>query len=262
MPSNNAHAPSLPVVGRIVLTVHDLDGVGDFYQRTIGLPRLEGDGEGLLLGRGQDVQLELRRDRSARLRSPREAGLFHTAFLLPGRVDLGAWLTQAAAVGETLTGAADHAVSEAVYLNDPEGNGIEIYADRPASTWNWQDGLVAMSNARLDVSGLIASAAGRPWRGAPEGTTIGHVHLQVGALDRAEDFYHAALGLDVTCRYPGALFYSVDGYHHHIGTNAWNSPNAGRRNMPSTGLAELELRLPKPSVGVVSDPWGTPIKIV
>ncbi len=181
--------------------------------------------------------------------------------LLPTRVGLGAWLTHATSVGTPLTGASDHGVSEAVYLNDPEGNGVEVYADRPASTWRWRDGLVAMSNGRLDLPELKSVATARPWRGAPEASTIGHVHLQVGAVDRAETFYRDALRLDVTARSPGALFYAVDGYHHHIATNAWNSPDAARREMPSTGLTELELRLPAPSAGVVVDPWGTPIRV-
>ena len=131
-------------------------------------------------------------------------------------------------------------MSEALYLSDPEGNGIEIYADRPAAGWRWRGGEVGMDTLPLDFASLAAAVEG-PWRGAPAGTTVGHVHLQVGNLRDAEAFYAGQLGLDITSRMPGALFYSADGYHHHLATNIWNSRAAGPRDLPSTGLAEVVL---------------------
>ncbi|MCL2429951.1 MAG: VOC family protein, partial [Alphaproteobacteria bacterium] len=145
-------------MGRVALTVNDLGGVRAFYERIVGLHLLRQDGETALLGAGSDVLLELRRDSAARRRSPREAGLFHTAFLLPTRPDLGRWIKQAAATRAPVVGASDHAVSEAIYLSDPEGNGVEVYADRPASAWRWKDGVVEMPSNPLDVSDLIAHA--------------------------------------------------------------------------------------------------------
>ena len=171
------------------------------------------------LGVDATALLELRHEPAARPWRASEVGLFHTAFLLPRRGDLGAWFAHVAARGLPLSGAADHLVSEAVYLNDPEGNGIEIYVDRPSSAWpQAQDGSVVMHNAPLDYTGL-AHATTAPWAGMPSGGRIGHVHLQVGALEAAERFYVDALGFDVTCRYPGATFLGAGGYHHQLATN-------------------------------------------
>jgi catechol 2,3-dioxygenase len=163
-----------------------------------------------------------------------------------------------------VSGASDHGVSEAIYLSDPEGNGVEIYADRQASSWTWINGTVDMVSEALDFDSLIAaSEAAEPWKGAPAGTTIGHVHLQVGAIAPAEAFYAEELGLDITCRYPGATFFATNGYHHHIATNIWNSRGAEKRSYPSTGLAEIELRLDteRGKHGSISDPWGNVIAL-
>lgn len=254
-------------IGRVALTVNDLATVGDFYQRVVGLRRLSQDGGTMVLGAGDRPLLELREDRAARHR-PAEAGLFHTAFLLPGRIDLADWLGMAAARGLALDGASDHRVSEAVYLRDPEGNGIEIYADRPRDAWRWSGGEVAMATERLDVEGLLAAAAA-PWAGAPLGTMVGHVHLQVGDVAEAERFYHGRLGFDVTTHYPGAAFFSTGGYHHHLAANVWNSRGAGPRAMPSTGLAELVLAVRDPARlaelggegAGFADPWATPLRL-
>jgi len=262
------HTSTAPVeIGRVALTVNDLDRVAGFYEKALGLVPLGSDGEARALGAGERVLLELRRDKAARRAVPREAGLFHTAFLLPSRADLGAWLRHAAAARLPLQGASDHIVSEAIYLADPEGNGIEVYADRPREAWTGLDGQIRMTTDPLDVNGVAAAAAG-PWAGAPEGTVVGHVHLQVGALPEAEAFYGGTLGLPVTAHYPGAAFYGSGGYHHHVATNVWNSRGAPRRDFPSTGLAELELRAAPAELaairsrtgeGPIEDPWGTPI---
>jgi catechol 2,3-dioxygenase len=266
-------------IGRVTLTVHDLDAVSAYYQRAIGLHLLTTDADTVRLGVGATVLLELRRDSSARRRSPREAGLFHTAFLLPSRGDLGRWLRSATEARADIAGASDHLVSEAIYLSDPEGNGVEVYADRPASAWRWRDGSVQMATEPLDVEDLARAAGGEPWRGVPDGSVVGHVHLQVGAIEPAETFYAGILGLDVTCRYPGATFYAAGGYHHHIATNVWNSRGAGPRAYPSTGLADVEIVLqpglrdavasrsgrpanaPASDALSLRDPWGASLSL-
>ncbi|MDB5595428.1 MAG: hypothetical protein JWM36_2389 [Hyphomicrobiales bacterium] len=265
-------------IGKVTLTVHDLEGVTRFYEKTVGLAVLETDANRATLGAGGTVLLELRRDPHARRRLPNEAGLFHTAFLLPSRGDLARWLVHAAAAKVALQGAADHLVSEAVYLADPEGNGIEIYIDRPREVWTRTGDLVAMSSDPLDIESLMASTEGRDWRGFPDGSVVGHVHLQVGTIAPAEEFY-TRLGFNITCRYPGATFYGSGGYHHHLATNIWNSRNAPVRSGPATGLADVEivagdaeifdaarLRLaaagsPAPRALKVVDPWGTELTI-
>lgn len=242
-------------IGRVALVVNDLERMVAFYRDALGLPVLRQEGGVAVLGSNIPI-LELREDRAARRATAREAGLFHTAFLLPDRADLGAWLHHAAANRLQLQGASDHDVSEALYLADPEGNGIEIYWDRPREGWVWKDGDVQMGTYALDLNEL-ASAATAPWKGAPEGTVVGHVHLQVGAIPPAEEFI-GSLGADITHRYPGGTFYSWGGYHHHIATNVWNSRGAGPRSFPSTGLAEVELLADAGLVlPDVADPWGT-----
>lgn len=258
-------------MGRVALVVNDLDGVRGFYERAVGLHLLSQDGEVARLGVGDEVLLELRRDPLARRRGPREAGLFHTAFLLPKREDLGRWVRHAMDQRIAVEGASDHLVSEAVYLSDPEGNGIEIYADRPRDQWVWSKGRVEMSTDPLDVQSLL-DVAKTPWQGVEKGTVIGHVHLQVGAIPEAEAFYSGVMGLDVTAHYAGGSFFAADGYHHHIATNIWNSRGAGMRQFPSTGLAEVEVLLDPARAAQIRakaggeaalvDPWGTPISLV
>ncbi len=266
-------------IDKVVLTVRDLHRVADFYRRDIGLHVQRDEGATLLLGSGAQTMLEVRHDPHARPHSVRDAGLFHTAFLLPTRAALGAWIRHAFESQVPITGAADHLVSEAIYLNDPEGNGVEVYADRPRSQWNWTNGAVHMATDPLDLQGIVASAEGLPWNGAPEGSVVGHVHLQVGALPEAESYYAGVLGLDITCRYPGAVFYSSGGYHHHIATNIWNSRGALPRADGATGLSgvqlslesaqaldDLRLRVSDAGLGIteqghgfqVKDPWNTP----
>lgn len=264
-------------MGRVVLTVNDLAKVGAYYEQVVGLHRLSSDGTAMLLGTGDEVLLELRQDKAARRRSPREAGLFHTAFLLPSRRDLANWTRHAAEDHLPVIGASDHGVSEAIYLSDPEGNGIEIYADRPASAWKRQGDMIEMPSDTLDLEGLLAEAGARRWSGFPAGARVGHLHLQVGNIAAAERFYAGILGLGITCRYTGGTFFAGNGYHHHLATNIWNSRGASLRDYPSTGLASLEIRLGKDGLeGIrdragpvaaseypmtLADPWGTQIII-
>lgn len=263
-------------MGRVALVVNDLQKVSDWYQSDVGLHLLSADGEVARLGVGDQTLIELRQDKGARRRSPREAGLFHTAFLLPERADLGRWVLDASARRIAVEGLSDHDVSEAVYLSDPEGNGVEIYIDRPESAWKrGPNGAVHMTSEALDVQSLAASGMGGTWRGVPEGTKVGHVHLQVGDTALAEKFYKDDMGLTLTCRYPGGLFYAADGYHHHIATNMWNSRGAGMRDFPSTGLIGVEMKVSPQRLAelkaqfavtaegefTLADPWGTPLAI-
>ncbi|MDB6453260.1 VOC family protein [Falsirhodobacter sp. 20TX0035] len=247
------HAPR---IGRVTLTVNDLPKMTAFYRDALGLNVLSADTAEALLGADAPL-LVLRADPAARRPEGREAGLFHTAFLLPERRDLASWLLHAVGSRLPLAGASDHDVSEALYMHDPEGNGIEVYWDRPRSDWAWTDGIVRMGTYPLDLDALAQT--GQRWSGAPSSTTVGHVHLQVGALPVAEEFW-TGQGADITHRYPGGTFFGWNGYHHHIATNVWNSRGAVPRSFPSTGLAEVEiLGLP---AQVTEDPWGTPIRFV
>ncbi|GJD54672.1 VOC family protein [Methylobacterium dankookense] len=268
-------------IAAVSLVARDRDGLARFYREAIGLAPVSEEGDILRLGVGDRVLLELRQDPAARPPGPYAAGLFHTAFLLPGRADLGAWLAHAAARGIRLSGASDHVVSEAVYLTDPEGNGIEIYADRPSAAWpRMPDGSVVMRTDPLDGPALVRAADG-PWQGMPRGGVVGHIHLQVGALEPAERFYADLLGFDVTCRYPGALFLGAGGYHHQLAANIWNSRGAPVRVAGTTGLAEIALHADAAMLAglrarcrqagqpagagegalVLDDPWGTRLRI-
>ena len=256
-------------IGRVRLIVRDLPRVADFYATALGLEKLSADASQVTLGAGNRAWGVLHADKAARVASPREAGLFHTAFLLPKRSDLGAWVHHASESRLPVQGASDHKVSEAIYLADPEGNGIEIYTDRPRIAWTDATGAIAMTTDALDVPDLAASARG-PWRGAPEGTVVGHVHLQVGNVAEAEAFYARQLGFAITAHYPGAAFYGSGGYHHHFATNIWNSRGAGTRQ-PGTGLAGVEVLADAASIAAItarsagattlSDPWGTEITL-
>lgn len=257
-------------MGRVALTVNDLDTVGGWYEKAVGLAPLARDGETATYGAGDRVLLELRADKAARRRLPREAGLFHTAFLMPSRAALGQWTKYIAESRIPIVGASDHKVSEALYLTDPEGNEVEVYSDRPSAMWEWANGTVSMGTEALDVMDLINDASPAPFAGAIDGTMVGHVHLQVGALSPAEEFYHETLGLDITAHYPSAAFYSANGYHHHIATNIWNSRGAGKRSFPSTGLSEVEILVGPERAAEISaragaldlaDPWGTPVAL-
>jgi catechol 2,3-dioxygenase len=247
MTGTDANTTSLPVqshrtpwhIGVVTLAAHDSARLAAFYQEAIGLTVLAESADTITLGVDGVALIAIQSAPDARRRTPREAGLFHTAFLLPSRADLGRWLKHAAARNLLLEGASDHLVSEALYLSDPEGNGIEIYVDRPASAWTWRDGQIAMATERLDLNALAADGEG-DFAGMPNGTRIGHIHLQVGDMVAAEAFYGAALGLDLTTRYPGGSFFSSGGYHHHIAANIWHSRGAGARDLPSTGLAGFE----------------------
>src|SRR3954453_18501240 len=235
--------------GAVRLTVNDLDGVRGFYRDAIGLTELEPE-DGIVRlgtndGSGRSI-VELLGSPDAPHRPSGTSGLFHRAPRAPGRADLARALQRVAEAGWRLSGASDHLVSEALYLNDPEGNGIELYRDRPREEWPVRDGVLQMDTLPLDLDGVLGELRREDAQGAmPAGTRMGHVHLNVGDLTAAEAFYSGALGFDVTVRgYPGALFVSAGGYHHHLGLNTWAGEGAPAPPAGSRGLRQFEIRLP------------------
>ncbi|NLT07733.1 MAG: VOC family protein [Solirubrobacterales bacterium] len=231
-------------VGRVALTVRDGARVGDFYERVLGLEPLAREPGRLSLGAGETTLVELYEAPDARPRPPRATGLFHLALLVPDRAELAASLRRIVAQRWPLSGASDHLVSEALYLADPEGNGIEVYRDRPRAEWRRDGDEVAMATLPLDVDTLFAEGPERPAARTAPGARIGHVHLDVADLATTERFYAGVLGLDVTARgYPGALFLAAGGYHHHVGANTWRR-SAGPPPAGAAGLRWFELTLP------------------
>jgi catechol 2,3-dioxygenase len=242
--------------GAVRLRVADLDRQREFYERAVGLRSIDLEDGFARLGANGTAIIELTEDPDAAPRPPGTTGLFHLAILVPDRAELASALARVALAGARLTGASDHLVSEALYLSDPEGNGIEIYRDRPRDEWSYEDGGIRMSTLPLDVDGLLAERPDMAARanGAPAGTRIGHVHLNVADLDGAEGFYSGLLGFDVTVRgYPGALFLSTGGYHHHIGVNTWAGPGAPPPPSGSRGLEWFELVVEEPRLAELEE---------
>ena len=235
-------------IGALRLNVADLDRAQRFYEQAIGLRGVEHDAEVVRLGvDGGAAIVELAGRPDAPRRPAGSTGLFHLAILVPSRPELARALRRVVDAGWRLTGASDHLVSEALYLRDPEGNGIEIYRDRPREEWRYEDGQLQMDTLPLDLDGVLAelSAAGAgEANGMPSGTRIGHVHLSVAELSEAEDFYGGLLGFEVTVRgYPGALFFATGGYHHQIGVNTWAGEGAAAPPPGSLGLGSFEIAL-------------------
>jgi catechol 2,3-dioxygenase len=240
MTDSQGALPAAARVGRASLVVNDLDTVTAFYRDVVGLSvRHRGDATATL-GAGGDPLLDLTEDPDAPPRPARSAGLFHTAFRVPSRAALADALDRVRGAWE-LTGASDHHVSEALYLDDPEGNGVEVYRDRPRAEWPTDGaGGVEMDTLPLDLDALAVE--GRGEASAPPGTDVGHVHLEVADLSAARRFYAGALGMNVRQEWgPSALFLAAGDYHHHVGLNTWNrrsEPRAGR------GLDRFELVVP------------------
>jgi catechol 2,3-dioxygenase len=236
-------------VGTVALTVPDPARSRAFYENVLGLATRECADGGLALGVDDEPSLvTLYGDSAAPPFDPHATGLFHLAILTPDRRQLAYALARLARSRWPLTGASDHLVSEALYLRDPDGNGIEIYRDRPREAWRTDEhGQLAMTTLPLDLDSLateLQDASSVPDR-LPPGTRMGHVHLQVSDVRAAEAFYSGVLGFDVTVRgYPGALFVSAGGYHHHIGLNTWNSAGAAPPPDGAVGLRSFEVRLP------------------
>ena len=274
--------PTATRLGRVKLQVADLARSIEFYEEVLGLRTTAGDSSlAVLAAHGSDTPIielhELPGAKSTPVRS--RLGLYHFAILMPDRPSLGRFVRHLGAI-DVRAGASDHLVSEAFYLQDPDNLGIEVYADRPRSTWKRVGRELMMATDPIDIAALRAAADG-PWTGMPAGTSVGHVHLHVGDLTTASAFFSEAVGFDRMVRsYPGALFLGAGGYHHHLGTNTW----AGRAPSPAPDearLLEWTVQLPDETALegvaeslaraghvtqtdgtdlVVPDPWGTHIR--
>lgn len=277
--------PAATRLGPVRLQVTDLDRSLDYYRSVLGLDLMKVEhGAAALAAHGEDRPLIVLREHTDAAPIPTRGrlGLYHYAVLLPTRADLGRLLRHLSDVGER-PGASDHHVSEALYLRDPDGLGIEVYADRPRSAWETNGREIRMETDPMNTADVLREAGNAPWTGPPAGTTMGHVHLRVGDLDRAEAFYHRGLGLDkVVWSYPGALFLSAGGYHHHLGLNTW-AAGAAPADDAEAKLLEWTLELPETeSVAaaaesleaaghpaersadgefVTRDPWGTQLRV-
>ncbi len=253
--------PAAPIaaattLGPVRLTVSDLGRARAFYESALGLPARDLDDGRLAfgpVGPGERPLVEVQADASAPRLDRRAPGLYHVAILLPSRVDLAHALLRLARSRWPLDGASDHLVSEALYLSDPDGNGIELYRDRPPEQWAYDGDALQMATLPLDLHDIVAeaqAAAGSDGEleipdAAPSGTSVGHVHLQVSDLHAAEAFYGGVLGFDVVVRsYPGALFVSAGGYHHHLGLNTWHSAGSGPARAGAIGLRSYDVVLP------------------
>ena len=287
LPSSPAHdrLPASLRLGHVTLQVGDLERSLEYYTGVLGLHVHARTADGATLTAAGDtaplVVLEARPGTQP-VQQHGRLGLYHFALLVPDRPALGRLLGHIAVTG-TRIGASDHLVSEAIYLRDPDGLGIEVYADRPRSTWRHVQGQIEMATAPLDTESVLAAAEGAPWTGMAAGTVMGHVHLHVADLDQASRFYHRALGFDRTVwGYPGALFLSAGGYHHHLGLNTWAGKDAPppsdtdarlldwRLVFPTTtemGAAARRLRDAGYDVSdqgadsVAADPWGTRLRL-
>jgi len=283
-PSGN-RLPAATSLGRVRLQVADLKRSRDWYETVLGLRAVESaPGRVTLAAQGTDAPLVelVEHPRAAPVPRRGRLGLYHYALLLPDRPSLGAFLQHVASLGVQV-GAGDHLVSEALYLQDPDGLGIEIYADRPREQWAVANREIRMDTLAVDAQDLLNAAAGTRWSGMPAGTKMGHVHLHIGDIDAADAFYHQGLGFDrVVWSYPGALFLSAGGYHHHVGLNTWaaGSPQATETD---ARLLDWEIALPSQEdveavianlrangyeveqardAAKATDPWGITVRLV
>lgn len=225
-------------VGEVNINVTNLQKSLDFYQRVFGFEILEQEQtKAVLSADGKRPLLILEQPEGVSPKAGRTTGLYHFAILLPRRADLANFLKHLVQTeGPNLRlGASDHFVSEALYFDDPDGNGIEVAVDRDSSVWDWNEGLVDMGTVALDANGLVEESD-KDWDGIPKDTVMGHIHLHVADLDASENFYVNGLGFDIVTRYPGALFASTGGYHHHLGLNVWNGVGAPAPAKNTVGL--------------------------
>ena len=278
--------PAATHLGHVSLQVADLARSVEFYTHVLGLRVIASSGATAMLGvEDGHTTLAHLHERPGATPCPHHGrlGLYHFAILLPDRPALGRLVSHLAAIGAGI-GASDHLVSEALYLQDPDGLGIEVYADRPRSQWRSVNRQLRMASEPLDFADVQRAAEGRPWTGMPAGTMMGHVHLHVASLDRAAAFFHGALGLDkMVWDYPSALFLAAGGYHHHLGVNTWAGAHAPRPTDDDARLLEWRIVVPTASdvqqaaaslasAGnavvadgpdcLVADPWGTRIRLV
>ena len=244
-------------MGAVTLRVADVDAMTAYYRDGVGLQVLFADGPSVTLGRGATPVVILEHSPDLRHASPRDAGLFHTAILFETEEALaGAVYSVAQKYPGAFTGSSDHLVSKAFYFNDPENNGVELYWDRERSSWSWVHGTIEMGTVYLDPNAFLQQnlterATEDPVIG---GAVVGHVHLQVGDVETAREFYVKRLGFESTIEIPNqALFVSAGGYHHHMAMNTWNSKGAGPRQL-ALGLGRVDIEVPSvDDVGALSD---------
>ncbi len=234
-------------LGPVTVVVADLERSLTYYQGAIGLSVLSREPGQATLGVGSEPLLEVREEPGATPARAEHTGLYHMAILLPGRADLGRFVAHLIEARVPVQGASDHRVSEALYLQDPDGHGIEVYADRDPAVWAWQDGQVQMDTKAADIEAIVGAAGpDLAWKGLPVGTVMGHVHLKVSDVASTRAFYAGLLGLDVVADLSrqGALFMSKDGYHHHFGLNVWQSRGGRAAQSGEARLLSAEVRLP------------------
>lgn len=234
-------------IGAVSLTVHNLERSLNFYQQNLGFKLHRRENGTAYLGAGKEDLLVLHENPSAVPLRRRQTGLYHFAILTPSRVALAKSLQHLAETQTPVQGFADHLVSEAIYLADPDGNGIEIYRDRPREEWPMKNGIVEMATDPLDLDSILAELEGKDviWTGLHPDTVIGHVHLHVSTLPETETFYGGVLGFDMMVRWnDAALFMSAGGYHHHLGLNVWAGVGAPSPPADSIGLTYYEVVLP------------------
>ena len=277
--------PNETRLGTVRLRIANLARSVEYYENVLGLRVLErSDGRASLGPQGNDRALLALHEQPGARPVPRRGrlGLFHFAILLPSRTALGGFVRHLADAG-VQAGAGDHLVSEAFYLQDPDGLGIEVYADRPRETWRRVGLELKMATDPVDVAALLSAAGDAAWDGMPAGTVIGHIHLHVGSIEKSAAFFSEALGFDrMVWNYPGALFLGAGGYHHHLGTNTWAGPGAEPARDDEAGLREWTIELPgtaslvaaeaslcgagygatrEGAEVVTADPWGTAIRL-
>ena len=244
-------------LGALDLKVLDLDREVEFYER-LGLTRLPAEGEGAVFGAGARPILRLRRLRDGRSRPPRSAGLYHFAVLLPSEQELGGFLRRTLEERLPLTGTADHFVSQALYFDDPEGNGIEVYADRPRSEWRYPNGRIDIGTVHLDFERLLGIAE-KPHPKFSDGTVLGHMHLNVADLDRSQAFYES-LGMELMGEIGRMMrFMSWDGYHHHLGINLLQGRGAAPVDHDVSGVAGFEVTR---GASTTADPDGIEVRVL
>ena len=236
-------------MGAAHLKVADLERSVRFYTDVLGFRVLDSQGtdSATLTADGATPLLALSVPTDAQPKPPRTTGLYHVAILTPSRAALARTVRRLAETRYPLGGVADHGVSEALYLSDPDDNGLEIYRDRPRAEWQFVNGALTMTTDPLDVDALLAEglADPRPWDGLEPETRVGHMHLQVSDLDAAVVFYHDVLGFDLMARYgPSAAFLSAGGYHHHLGLNTWGTRHAPSAPANSVGLRQFDILVP------------------
>lgn len=242
------HKPPIGHVSKVSLQVQDLSRSVEFYTKTIGFAVFHQDGKHVdFTANGNDILLTVHQLSDGIKKQPRTTGLYHFALLLPNRKELGKILSHFIKYRIPLQGASDHGISEAIYLTDPEGNGIEIAVDTDPKTWKWRSGLldVFSDNGPMNVTSVLNTSQNETFNSLPKETILGHIHLHVRELMNIRHFYEKVLGLDVVIDLPRqALFFSYGMYHHHLAVNVWNGLGAPSPDKNSVGLRNFELRLP------------------